>query len=122
MKILVAEDDTISGMCLQSQLERFGHQVLAVASDGLQAIELARELSPELVIMDVSLPTVQGIQAAREITSERKIPIIFLSGYSLDELRAKTKEFSNSTCLMKPISSHDLQASIESILSSVEAI
>ena len=115
MKILVAEDDTISGMCLQSQLERFGHEVLAVASDGLQAIELAKKLSPELVIMDVSLPKVQGIQAARAITTDRQVPIIFLSGYSLDELRAKTKEFSQCACLTKPISSNDLQASIESI-------
>lgn len=115
MRILVAEDDTISGMCLQSQLERFGHEVLAIAGDGLQAIELARVLSPELVIMDVSLPKVQGIQAAREITTQRQIPIIFLSGYNLDELKAKTKEFTQCACLTKPISSLDLQASIESV-------
>ncbi len=115
MKILIAEDDAISGLCLQSQLERFGHEVVAVASDGLQAIELAKELNPELVVMDLSLPKLPGIQAARAIKDLKQIPIIFLSGYTLEELKARTKEFSKCACLSKPISSFDLQASIETI-------
>lgn len=115
MRVLVAEDDAISGMCLQSQLERFGHEVVAVALDGLQAIELAKELEPELLVMDVSLPRIQGIQAARQIVAEKRIPVIFLSGYTLDELAAKTQGFLQCAYLSKPISSRELQAAIESV-------
>ncbi|MCL5960229.1 MAG: response regulator [Chloroflexi bacterium] len=109
------EDDTIGSMCLQSQLERFGHEVLAVAYDGSQAVKLAGELAPELVVMDVSLPKVTGIEAARQILAQNTIPIIFLSGFTLDELKDTTGEFAQCACLSKPVSSVELQAAIEAV-------
>ena len=79
MRILIAEDETIIRLDLRDLLERAGHEVVAEARDGEEAIAFAREHEPELAVMDVKMPRLDGIEAARKILDERPIPIVMLT-------------------------------------------
>ncbi len=74
MRILVAEDETIIRLDLRELLERAGFEVCAEARDGLEAVELARSEEPDLAVLDVKMPRLDGIEAARRILDERPIP------------------------------------------------
>src|SRR5919205_243481 len=86
MRILVAEDETIIRLDLVELLGRAGLEVCAEARDGEEAVALAREQQPDLAIMDVKMPRLDGIEAARRILDERPIPIVMLTAYGQDEL------------------------------------
>src|SRR3954468_1311207 len=88
IRILVAEDETIIRLDLVELLRRAGMEVVAEARDGEEAVSLAREHRPDLAIMDVKMPHVDGIDAARRILEERPIPIVMLTAYGQDELVA----------------------------------
>ena len=92
MRILVAEDETIIRLDLKDLLERAGHEVCAEARDGEEAVELARSEQPDLAIMDVKMPRVDGIEAARQILEERPIPIVMLTAYGQEELVSRAVE------------------------------
>src|SRR5436305_9575945 len=89
VRILVAEDETIIRLDLRDLLERAGHEVVAEARDGEEAIALARQHEPELAIMDVKMPRLDGIEAARRILDERPIPIVMLTAYGQQALVAR---------------------------------
>ncbi len=82
LHVLIAEDETIIRLDLRQLLEEEGLVVCAEARDGLEAIELARETEPDLAILDVKMPNLDGIEAARRIYAERPIPIVMLTAYS----------------------------------------
>src|SRR2546430_4900964 len=86
MRILVAEDETIIRLDLRELLERAGFEVCAEAKDGLEAVELARTEQPDLAVLDVKMPRLDGIEAARRILDERPIPLVMLTPYGPDEL------------------------------------
>src|ERR1700749_1548516 len=86
MRTLVAEDETIIRLDLRDLLERAGHEGVAEARDGEEAVEFARVHEPELAIMDVKMPRLDGIDAARKILAERPIPIVMLTAYGQEEL------------------------------------
>ena len=86
MRILIAEDETIIRLDLRALLEKAGLEVCAEARDGAEAIELARSEQPDLAIMDVKMPRLDGIEAARRILDERPIPIVMLTAYGQEEL------------------------------------
>src|SRR5256885_9033700 len=86
VRILIAEDETIIRLDLRDLLERSGHDVVAEARDGEEAVALAREHEPELAIMDVKMPRLDGIEAAKRILDERPIPIVMLTAYGQEEL------------------------------------
>ena len=88
MRILVAEDETIIRLDLRDLLQRAGFEVCAEARDGEEAVELARSERPDLAIMDVKMPRLDGIEAARRILDERPIPIVMLTAYGQDLLPA----------------------------------
>src|SRR5919201_2434769 len=92
MRILVAEDETIIRLDLRELLERAGLEVCAEARDGEEAVALAREHEPDLAIMDVKMPQLDGIEAARRILDERPIPIVMLTAYGQDELVSRAVE------------------------------
>src|SRR3712207_9030325 len=86
VRILIAEDETIIRLDLRDLLERTGHEVCADARDGVEAVELARTERPDLAVMDVKMPRLDGIEAARRILAERPIPIVMLTAYGQREL------------------------------------
>src|SRR4051794_36056251 len=103
MRILVAEDETIIRLDLRALLERSGFEVVAEAHDGEEAVALAREHEPDLAIMDVKMPRLDGIEAARRILDERPIPIVMLTAYGQDELVSRAVEAGVFGYLVKPL-------------------
>ena len=112
MRILVAEDETIIRLDLRDLLERAGFEVCAEARDGHEAIELARSELPDLAIMDVKMPRLDGIEAARQILEERPIPIVMLTAYGQEELVSRAVEAGVFGYLVKPFREQDLLPAI----------
>src|SRR5919198_196058 len=112
MRVLVAEDETIIRLDLRSLLERAGFDVCAEARDGEEAVALAREHEPDLAIMDVKMPQLDGIEAARRILDERPIPIVMLTAYGQDELVQRAAEAGVFGYLVKPFREQDLLPAI----------
>src|SRR5690606_25762623 len=82
LRVLIADDESLHNLALASQLETLGHQVVATAANGREAVELARDTKPDLAFLDIRMPTMTGPEAAHEIASDRPIPMIILSAYS----------------------------------------
>jgi two-component system, response regulator PdtaR len=112
MRILVAEDETIIRLDLKALLERAGFEVCAEARDGEEAVALAREAVPDVAIMDVKMPKLDGIEAARRILDERPIPIVMLTAYGQDELVQRAAEAGVFGYLVKPFREQDLLPAI----------
>ena len=112
MRILIAEDETIIRLDLRDLLERAGFEVCAEAKDGEQAIELARSEEPDLAVLDVKMPKLDGIETARRILEERPIPIVMLTAYGQDELVSRAVEAGVFGYLVKPFREQDLLPAI----------
>jgi AmiR/NasT family two-component response regulator len=112
IRILVAEDETIIRLDLRELLERAGFEVCAEAKDGLEAVELARSEHPDLAVLDVKMPRLDGIEAARRILDERPIPIVMLTAYGQDELVSRAVEAGVFGYLVKPFREQDLLPAI----------
>ena len=112
MRILIAEDETIIRLDLKDLLERSGFEVCAEARDGEEAVELARSERPDVAIMDVKMPRLDGIEAARRILDERPIPIVMLTAYGQDELVQRAAEAGVFGYLVKPFREQDLLPAI----------
>ncbi len=112
MRILVAEDETIIRLDLRALLEQAGYEVCGEARDGVEAVELARELEPDLAVMDVKMPRLDGIDAARRILEERPIPIVMVTAYGQDEIVSRAVEAGVFGYLVKPFREQDLLPAI----------
>jgi len=112
MRILIAEDETIIRLDLRALLEKAGLDVCAEARDGEEAVELARTERPDLAIMDVKMPRLDGIEAAKRILDERPIPIVMLTAYGQDELVSRAIEAGVFGYLVKPFRETDLLPAI----------
>jgi AmiR/NasT family two-component response regulator len=108
VRILIAEDETIIRLDLRDMLTRAGFEVCGEARDGEEAVELARSEQPDLAIMDVKMPKLDGIDAARRILEERPIPIVMLTAYGQEELVARAVEAGVFGYLVKPFREQDL--------------
>ena len=113
IRILVAEDETIIRLDLVELLKRAGMDVVGEAHDGEEAVALARELAPDLAIMDVKMPKLDGIEAARRIIEERPIPIVMLTAYGQEELVSRAAEAGVFGYLVKPFREADLLPAIQ---------
>jgi len=109
---LIAEDETIIRLDLRELLEQAGFEVCAEAHDGLEAVELARKEKPDLAVLDVKMPRLDGIEAARQILDERPIPIVMLTAYGQDELVSRAVEAGVFGYLVKPFREQDLVPAI----------
>jgi two-component system, response regulator PdtaR len=112
VRILIAEDETIIRLDLRVLLENAGFEVCAEAKDGIEAVELAASTDPELAILDVKMPRLDGIDAARRILEERPIPIVMLTAYGKDELVSRAVEAGVFGYLVKPFREADLLPAI----------
>ena len=112
MRVLIAEDETIIRLDLRALLEKAGFEVCAEARDGEEAVELARETEPEVAVLDVKMPRLDGIEAARRILEERPIPIVMLTAYGQDELVSRAIEAGVFGYLVKPFREQDLLPAI----------
>ena len=113
MRILIAEDETIIRLDLRELLENAGFEVCAEAKDGIEAVELAASTQPELAILDVKMPRLDGIDAARRILEEHPIPIVMLTAYGQDELVSRAVEAGVFGYLVKPFREADLLPAIK---------
>ncbi|MBE7415818.1 MAG: response regulator [Deltaproteobacteria bacterium] len=111
-KVLIAEDNPKTRLFLKNQLELLGYQVEAV-SNGQAAVEMAAELDPILIILDVKMPQMDGIDAAKAITSKGPVPIILITGLSSDEMATKAIESGVFAYLVKPVTKKQLEPAIK---------
>ncbi|NOR90516.1 MAG: response regulator [Anaerolineales bacterium] len=116
-KILIVEDEAINAMSLRVSLERFGYEVCELVSTGERAVLVAERDNPDAVIMDINLAgRMDGLEAAQIIFSRRKTPIIFLTGYTDDEVFESACSFEGAVCIVKPADSDDVRRAIETVL------
>jgi response regulator NasT len=113
VRVLVAEDEALIRMDLVEMLSELGYQVIGEASDGEMAIRLAEELHPDVVMMDVKMPVLDGITAAATITEQRLAPVVMLTAFSQRELVDRATQAGVMAYLVKPFSLSDLAPAIE---------
>jgi AmiR/NasT family two-component response regulator len=112
LRIMIAEDETIIRLDLKELLEDAGFEVVAEARDGLEAVDLARETSPDVAILDVKMPRLDGIETARRILADRPLPIVMLTAYGQEELVSRAVEAGVFGYLVKPFRESDLLPAI----------
>ncbi len=112
-RVVVAEDETLIRMDLAEMLAEEGYEVVGEAGDGARAVELATELRPDLVILDVKMPVLDGIAAAERIAGARIAPVVILTAFSQRELVERARDAGAMAYLVKPFSQSDLVPAIE---------
>jgi response regulator NasT len=112
-RIVIADDESLIRMNLKETLVGLGYLVVGEAGDGVSAINLARELRPDLVVMDIKMPKLDGIQAAEVLTQERIAPVLLLTAYSDRQLVDRAKEAGVVNYLVKPFREADLLPALE---------
>lgn len=112
LRVLIADDEALHNLALTSQLETLGHTVVATATNGREAVQLAREVRPDLAFLDIRMPTMTGPEAAVEITADRPIPIIILSAYSDSRTVEEATRAPIFHYLVKPVDPDDLAPAI----------
>ncbi|HEV8635828.1 MAG TPA: response regulator [Chloroflexota bacterium] len=112
-RIVIADDESIIRMDLREMLTGLGYLVVGEAGDGVTAVHVAREVRPELVIMDIKMPEMDGIEAARILTEERIAPVLLLTAFSQQELVRRAGEAGVVGYLVKPFGETDLAPAIE---------
>ena len=117
LRIILADNESIIRMDLKELLEESGHTVLAEAVDGVQAVDFARKFSPDLVIMDIKMPEMDGITAAKIISDERLAPVLLLTAYSQQEIVDKAKDSGVLAYLVKPVKEANLFPAMEIAIS-----
>jgi response regulator NasT len=112
MRVLIAEDETLIRLDLRAMLEASGYDVCGEAKTGEEAVELAHELVPDVAMLDVKMPVLDGIEAARRILADRPMPIVVVSAYGQDELVRRAVEVGVFGYLTKPFREADLAPAI----------
>jgi len=112
LRVLIADDESIRLLSLAAQLTALGHRVVAEAAQGDEAVRLAAEHRPDLVILDIKMPVMDGIEAAERITQAQPIPIILVTAYSEAQLVERAARANISAYLMKPVAEDDLLPAI----------
>ena len=112
-KVLIAEDNSKTRLFLKTQLELLGFEVVDAVSNGQAAVDLVDELKPDLVIMDIKMPELDGIDAAKAITAKSPMPIILITGLSSDEMATKAVEAGGVAYPVKPVTKKQLEPAIK---------
>lgn len=114
---MIAEDEAIIRLDLKETLGELGYEVVGEAGDGERAVALAEELCPDLVILDVKMPVLDGISAASRIAAQRIAPVVILTAFSQRDLIERARDAGAMAYLVKPFSSADLLPAIEMAMS-----
>ncbi|GAB3165445.1 response regulator [Microbispora hainanensis] len=120
--MVIAEDEALIRLDLKEMLEEDGYAVVGEAGDGETAVKLAVELRPDLVILDVKMPVLDGISAAERIVSERIAPCLILTAFSQRDLVERARDAGAMAYLVKPFTKGDLVPAIEMAVSRHEEI
>ncbi|HAY13898.1 MAG TPA: response regulator [Fimbriimonadaceae bacterium] len=113
LRVIIADDDPIIRLDVKQMLHKLGFEVVAEAEDGAVAVDLARRLEPDVVVLDVKMPVKDGIDAAREITDEGIAPTVLLTAYSDQELIVRAQEAGVYGYLVKPFNPSHLAPAIQ---------
>jgi response regulator NasT len=121
LRVVVAEDEALIRMDVVATLQEAGYEVVGEAADGEEAVRLAVELMPDLIIMDIKMPKLDGISAAEKI-SEHKIPVVLLTAFSQADLVKRAADAGAMAYVTKPFKPSDLLPAIQIALSRAEEI
>jgi response regulator NasT len=116
-RVVIAEDEALIRLDLKEMLEEEGYTVVGEAGDGEQAVELAREHRPDLVILDVKMPKLDGISAAEKIAEESIAPVLMLTAFSQRDLVERARDAGAMAYLVKPFGKTDVVPAIEMAVS-----
>ncbi|HMM94518.1 MAG: response regulator [Micrococcales bacterium] len=116
-RVLVAEDEAIIRLDLAEMLREAGYDVVGQAGDGEQAVEMARSLTPDIVIMDVKMPVMDGLTAAETIGAERICPVVMLTAFSQRELVERARDAGVMAYVVKPFTQSDVTPALDIALS-----
>lgn len=119
---MVVEDEYLVLMGIKTIIQELGHDVIAEAMSGEEAIRSALEFKPDIILMDINLPGIDGIQVANRLKGKANIPVIMITGYSDQELIKRASSASVLAYLVKPVSKKDLQPALEIAISRFEDI
>src|SRR5687767_13846959 len=117
IRVLIAEDEALIRLDLKEMLEEEGYDVVAEVGDGQQAVDRAAELRPDLVILDIQMPVLDGLSAAERIAGERIAPVIVLTAFSQRDLVERARDAGAMAYLVKPFTRNDLVPAIEMAVS-----
>ncbi len=112
-RVIIADDESLIRMDLREMLTNLGYLVVGEAGDGRSTVNPARELRPDIVIMDIKMPDMDGIEAAQILTSERVAPVLLLSAYSQQDLVQRARQAGVAGYMVKPFRESDLTPAIE---------
>ena len=116
-RVVIAEDEALIRMDLAEMLAEDGYDVVGQAGDGEKAVALARDLRPDLVVLDVKMPKLDGITAAERIAEERIAPVVILTAFSQRDLVERARDAGAMAYLVKPFSKQDLMPAVEMAVS-----
>ena len=122
LRIIIADNESIIRMDLKEMLEEAGHTIVAEASNGAKAVDLVREHQPDLVIMDIKMPEMDGITAAKIISNEKIAPVLLLTAFSQKDIVEKAKDSGVLAYLVKPVKEANLFPAIEIAVSAFSGI
>ena len=117
IKIVIADNESIIRMDLRELLEEAGHEIVGEAVDGRRAVDLTRKYRPDLVIMDIKMPEMDGIAAAKIIAQEKLAPVLLLTAFSQPEIVERAKDSGVLAYLVKPVRESNLFPAMEIALS-----
>ena len=112
-RIVIADDEALICMDLREMLEEAGHEVVGIGSDGVEALDLVKEKKPDLVILDVKMPRLDGIQAARMIAHDNLAPVVLLTAFGDEGMIEKAKKSMVFGYVMKPVEEKTLFPAIQ---------
>ena len=122
VRVVIAEDEALIRLDLKEMLEEEGYEIAGEASDGQQAVELASNLRPDLLILDVKMPVLDGISAAEQIAAEHIAPVVILTAFSQRELVERARDAGAMAYLVKPFTKADLVPAIEIAVSRFQEV
>jgi two-component system, response regulator PdtaR len=122
LRVLIAEDEALIRLDLKEMLEEEGYSVVGEAADGQAAVDLAVNLRPDLVILDVKMPVLDGISAAEQVAAERIAPVVILTAFSQRELVERARDAGAMAYLVKPFTKADLVPAIEIAVSRFQEV